>query len=138
MPPRTNTPMPAGDFASIVSSSQLACPRKCGEYIVFTPDAIGRMRERCPKCDGVAKSPTLRPGEVRRPQHGLPMIKPGQLRCQVCARGVMKTARFCVDCQPATTLEAKSTFGVKHCLRCAEPFQATGPNSKYCKRPECR
>lgn len=95
------------------------CPKGCGDYLVFTPDAIGRMRERCPTCDGVNRRPSsLAPDLLRvTPQelvpvarvgtYTLPPVTAGQLRCQRCARGVVGLHRFCVDCSTAQSAVAK-------------------------------
>lgn len=94
------------------------CPKGCGAKLELTPDAIGRLRERCPRCDGKAKPPVIRPGEVRRSQeveygrpverrssialpagvYRLPSIAPGEVRCQRCARGVPPNRRVCKPC----------------------------------------
>lgn len=47
----TNPPGVAGDGSG---RHELALCRKCATALEHTPDAIGRLRERCPKCDGIA------------------------------------------------------------------------------------
>jgi hypothetical protein len=76
----------------------------CDGPMVITKDAIGRDRLRCPTCQGVAK-PYRHPDDAMIPQGlvranivELPPIQPGQLRCQVCAKGVSVNARFHREC----------------------------------------
>lgn len=95
------------------ASSAEAVKCMCGEYMVFTIDALGRVRERCPRCRGAAPPVALRPGEQRglqtvhsalpapkRREGLLPPVEPGQLRCQACAEGVERPShRFCPRCR---------------------------------------
>jgi hypothetical protein len=90
-------------------TDSLICAR-CDGTMVLTPDAIGRLRKRCPKCDGVAKV-RHHPDQVLVPQTlvpvtlarltaaALPPIEPGQLRCQRCAKAVDGLARFHDACR---------------------------------------
>jgi hypothetical protein len=111
----------------------------CDGQMVVTKDAIGRERRRCPKCTGVA---TVRrhPDEVLIPQglvraSLLPPISAGQLRCQLCARGVDPTERFCTPCQQGRRSYARthSVYAAKPCHRCTTLFQPTGPRSLFCE-----
>lgn len=73
--------------------------------LVQKTDAIGRITERCPVCDGVAPARKALPDEIFRPQaligkaQLLPPCPPGRLRCQCCARPVVGDARLCVKCE---------------------------------------
>lgn len=117
------------------------CP-KCGGSVDFTTDAIGRLRERCRRCDGVAPTPFARPGEVRRTQtieigapvvrvappialpagvYRLPEIQLGQLRCQYCARGVEGKRTVCKACvaeRRAAKAVPKKEKPAKLCREC--------------------
>jgi phage FluMu protein Com len=93
-------------------SDSLICAR-CDGTMVLTPDAIGRLRKRCPKCDGVAKV-RHHPDQVLVPvtlakltADALPPVEPGQLRCQRCAKGVDGNVRFHTECAAAAALEKK-------------------------------
>jgi hypothetical protein len=105
----------------------------CGEFMIYTPDAIGRLRPRCPKCQGIVKR-TTRPDERLLPQtlvresDLLPRVAPGQLRCQRCAKGVDGDRRFCAGCHPTRDYKAKA------CQRCQAEFIPTGPRAIYCER----
>lgn len=113
----------------------VACTR-CGGDVTFTPDAIGRMRERCPRCDRVGPAPRITPGEVRGPQL-LPSIEPGQLRCQGCGRGVDgQRARFCPRCvvvRAAPRPRRSLTFAPKPCGACGRSFTPTGGRAMLCR-----
>lgn len=80
----------------------------CSGAMVLTPDAVGRMRLRCPTCQGVAQvrrhpdDAMLPQGLVRTAE--LPLLEPGQLRCQVCAKGLSVNARFHPECLGAGQL----------------------------------
>lgn len=136
-----------GAYTPSAASSLPRCKR-CGEYVVMTPDAIGRLNERCPKCDGVAKPRRAHPDEVLVPQtlvsreQLLPSIEAGQLRCQGCARGVDPAKRFCEACararEPQRGTAAAPKYKPKQCKEptCHQWFQPTGPRSEYCER--CR
>lgn len=73
--------------------------------LVQKADAIGRMTERCPACDGVAPARPVLPDQVFRLQalvgkrELLPPCPPGVLRCQSCAHPVVGDARLCVKCE---------------------------------------
>jgi hypothetical protein len=135
------------------------CSRGCGTAVELTPDAIGRLRERCPKCDGIARPPVLRPGEVRRTQeielgapsgrrsialspgvYRLPDIDPGQLRCQVCARGVTGNRRICEPCvadrrTAAAAARPKAEKPPKLCKECStNPIRRR--DGKYGRPPQ--
>jgi hypothetical protein len=93
-------------------ADSMICAR-CDGTMVLTPDAIGRLRKRCPKCDGVAKV-RHHPDQVYVPQtlarltaDALPHVEPGQLRCQRCAKGVTGSDRFCAPCLAARLREKK-------------------------------
>lgn len=116
----------------------------CGTPLVFSPDAIGRLRGRCPACEGTAPRRPPHPDEVLVPQSlvrastALPPIAPGQLRCQRCACGVDGRARFCPECERRRRPAPKSrrTCARKPCARCRQEFLPTGPRALYCDR--CR
>ena len=132
--------------ASLFSAPSMVCAR-CDGAMVITTDAIGRERLRCPRCDGVARRVTVHPDEVLVPQtlvraaSSLPSVRPGQLRCQRCAKGVEGNGRLC----PACTAEAKKRAGrtrisrgpaiypPKPCRKCGTAFQPTAPASRYCE-----
>lgn len=109
------------------AASELPRCGRCGEYVTLTPDAIGRLNERCPKCDRVAPRRHVNPNDALipqtlvRPEQLLPRVRPGQLRCQRCARGVEEQARFCVDCLRAQHLLERA----KLCPQCGESFVPT-------------
>lgn len=93
----------------------------CGATLLITRDAIGRTRTRCPACVGVAK-PHIHPDEVFVSQTItpsaaplLPPIKKGQLRCQVCAKGVDSKKRFCPPCSDARKVTFRPDV---HCSGC--------------------
>jgi Helix-turn-helix domain len=73
--------------------------------LVQKSDAIGRVRDRCPRCDGVSKPQPRHPDEVLRPQalispaELLPSCPAGKLRCQACAHAVEGDARLCARCE---------------------------------------
>jgi hypothetical protein len=97
---------------SSLLADSLICAR-CDGAMVLTPDAIGRLRKRCPTCDGVAKV-RHHPDQVLVPQtlvrltaDALPHVEPGQLRCQRCAKGVDGNVRFHTECAAAAALEKK-------------------------------
>jgi hypothetical protein len=92
---------------------------RCDGQMVTKPDAVGRPRLRCPRCDGVSAPRPRHPDDAMLPQglvrvRVLPEVRPGQLRCQRCARGVEGTARFCAECR-----SVKPATGTGHaCARC--------------------
>lgn len=139
------------------------CPHGCGSYLEFTPDAIGRMRERCPSCDGVARRPSvLHPSlrataqalvpVTRAGEFTLPPVAEGQLRCQRCARGVDGSKRFCGACRgigfnttPELNARRSATqranyaaglirFPSRDCRFCLEPFAPRSVGQRYCDR----
>jgi hypothetical protein len=143
-------------------ADSLICAR-CDGTMVLTPDAIGRLRKRCPTCDGVAKV-RHHPDQVLVPVTlasltavALPPIEPGQLRCQVCARSVEGDRRFCDGCAKARNLSSwrrgyhcrttrskaaaptsagiTRTYKQKPCVapECGALFTPTGPRSLYCE-----
>lgn len=131
---------PALQFAAVSD----VCAR-CDGRMVITKDAIGRERHRCPFCDGVAPPRTLHPDEVLVPQTlvratMLPPVRPGQLRCQVCAKGVEGNGRLCPEHMRVAKKRAGQTrvargpslYPPKPCKACSRNFQPTGPNSRYC------
>lgn len=73
--------------------------------LVQKADAIGRMTDRCPACDGVAPPRKALPDEIFRPQaligkaQLLPACPAGVLRCQSCAHPVVGDARLCPKCE---------------------------------------
>lgn len=90
-------------------TASTVCAR-CDGSMVITRDAIGRERQRCPHCDGVS-SVRVHPDDAQLPQGlvranvvELPRIEPGQLRCQVCARGLSTNDRFHLECRGAGLL----------------------------------
>lgn len=128
----------------------------CDGEMVITPDAIGRPRKRCPKCQGVAEV-RHHPDDVLTPitvvslakltAAALPPVEPGQLRCQRCAKGVEGDARFHPECQRAQRAEAKerasqkisearrrTVYKMKPCKwpGCQVVFKPSGPAAKYC------
>jgi hypothetical protein len=117
-----------------------SCAR-CDGDMVLTPDAIGRLRKRCPRCDGVSRKRVRHPDDPMLPQAlvrvqapaTLPAIGPGQLRCQRCARGVPVNRRFCDACRPTGT-----PVRVCVCLGCGRqaPRQGGAPTRKTC--PVCK
>ena len=130
------------------------CPKGCGSELVMKPDAIGRMRERCPKCDGVSAPRPRHPDDAMIPQglvhlvNTLPPVAPGQLRCQRCADGVDGRARFCAACirrakgtgprarrfhppRLKGTLQA-CHYQTKVCRTCGAVFTPTGPRALDC------
>lgn len=131
--------------ATLFAAPSMVCAR-CDGSMVITTDAIGRERRRCPRCDRVAPRVTVHPDEVLVPQtlvrltaSALPPVAPGQLRCQVCAKGVEGRKRFCVACTAAMTRRGTNQARVyqpKACFECGEIFQPSGPRSRYCER--CR
>lgn len=134
-------PQPAGE----------RCARCADTELVLTPDAVGRLRKRCPKCDGVSLKRVRHPDELMMPQAlvqvnerpALPAIAPGQLRCQVCAHGVEGSARFCATCS-SDRQRPECVPALRTCLGCG----ATSPRPRHgrtttascdaCKRPETR
>jgi hypothetical protein len=126
----------------------------CDGQMVVTKDAIGRERRRCPKCTGVA-AVRRHPDEVLLPQglvraSLLPPIGAGQLRCQMCARGVDPKDRFCATCQEQRTARAEAerlqrvnanrsyarlhtVYAVKVCVGCESQYRPTGPRALYCE-----
>jgi phage FluMu protein Com len=123
--------------------------KTCNEFLVYTPDAIGRLRARCPRCQGVAKQ-RPRPNAVlvpmtlaeveRLPQ--LPPITPGQLRCQRCARGVARRVdRFCAECRPLVAQESRALRlerekGQPRSCACGVTFTPTFHRQRTC--PDCK
>lgn len=113
------------------------CPKGCGTYLEFTPDAIGRLRERCPTCDGIGRRPALHSSLqatqqalvpiVRVAEYSLPPIAPGQLRCQRCAFGVEPKLRFCDACTAVLTApkprKVKAPGAQVACERCGRPIE---------------
>lgn len=129
------------------SAQEVLCV--CGLAMVATKDAIGRVRHRCPACDGVAAprrgSPddiALMPQGLVALQNMLPAITPGQLRCQGCAKGVEGQARFCARCGKARTVRppARGTnqqrrYNPKPCAKigCETLFLPSGPRALFCE-----
>jgi hypothetical protein len=114
------------------------CPRGCGAFLVFTIDAIGRTRERCPKCQGVNRSYRRHPDEV--PQSPPPLkLGPGELHCQGCARPVPASERFCEPCRVARShTRAVRGLPVSHrrlcCEGCGAPlaYKGNGRPPRWC------
>jgi hypothetical protein len=129
--------------ASLFSAPSMVCARCDGEMVV-TKNAVGVERFRCPRCDGVARRVTHHPDDALVPQtlvradKLLPLVRPGQLRCQVCAHGVEGNGRLCPACTAAAkkrageTRVARGVYAPKPCTRCGQTFQPTGPRSAYC------
>lgn len=91
-------------------AGQVAYCTRCPHHgrrtvLVQKTDAIGRVTERCPVCDGVSPPRQYNPDEVLRPQaligkaQLLPPCPPGRLRCQSCAYPVVGDARLCPKCE---------------------------------------
>lgn len=123
------------------SAQEINCA--CGTPMVAGNDAIGRVRHRCPVRDGVAPPRRRSPDDIALMPQGLvriaalPPIQPGQLRCQVCAKGVDGDARFCASCEAARTEDERSRqrrLAAEHrCLRCMEVIPPkTGRPQKIC------
>ena len=109
----------------------------CDTRLVITYDALQRPRKRCPKCQGVSHVKP-HPDEVLVPvtlqrltASALPPVAPGQLRCQVCAKGLEGRGRFHPECQAARQRERRrrrcacgAMFvprgGAKQCADCRE------------------
>lgn len=159
----------------------------CDGQMVITHDAVGNERLRCPRCHGVAR-PRRHPDDAMLPQGlvratdapvriirqvvrvevpspperivELPPIRAGQLRCQVCGRGVMNAERFCREpsciAEGQRLIEALRLVRVERVHRrqsskpgerhprqyasklcaargCNELFVPTGPAAKYCE-----
>jgi hypothetical protein len=138
--------------AEVAAALSRICAR-CDGPMVISHDAIGRERLRCPVCDGVSRI-RHHPDEVLIPQglvpgRVLPPIRPGQLRCQGCATGVPKNARFCCSCDEdrqrqknrdrsrrrprAEGSRAQIVWRPKPCRTCGALFQPAGPNARYCE-----
>ena len=128
--------------ASLFSAPSMVCAR-CDGQMVVTKDAIGRERLRCPRCDRVTArradpNEALIPQGLVRADKLLPLVRPGQLRCQVCAHGVEGNGRLCPACTAAAkkrageTRVARGVYAPKPCTRCGQTFQPTGPRSAYC------
>lgn len=117
---------------------------KCGGDTVTKMDAIGRTRQRCPRCEGVSPVRPRHPDEALVPQtlvrsntqRALPPIAEGQLRCQRCARGVVGRARLCRACDPPKGTNQQRSYPPKPCAKCGYNFQPTGPRALWCDR--CR
>jgi hypothetical protein len=124
------------------------CPRGCGSFLVFTIDAIGRTRERCPKCQGVNRSYRRHPDEVPHSEvphsevpHSSAPLKLGasELHCQGCARPVPASERFCETCKAARS-RARVVRGlpVSHrrlrCEGCGAPlaYKGNGRPPRWC------
>lgn len=125
-------PTPAAATPAPAKPQWEPCAR-CGRALEFTLDPIGRVRGRCPRCDGVAPKQAHHPDEVLVPQtlvaaaRALPPIAPGQLRCQRCARGVRGHARFC---SPACRDPERPA--PRPCARCGARFLPTRRNQSRC------
>lgn len=140
----------------VLQSAQEVPCAKCGAAQVTTRDAIGRTRQRCPKCDGVAAPKRPNPNETFMPQalvpvHSqLPPIAPGQLRCQRCACGVEGRERFCAACVAEKASRPKkhtnyirktarvyrpAAYKPKVCARdgCDTTFTPRGPRARFCE-----
>jgi hypothetical protein len=147
----------------------------CDGPMTITKDAIGRERIRCKRCHGVSEV-RRNPNDAMIPQGlvranlsvrvireivkvrepiaepirvvELPAIRPGQLRCQLCAVGVDPSCRFCDVCsreghRQLTALRTRQAdnrganaglyYLPKPCARCGTEFRPTGPRSKYCE-----
>jgi hypothetical protein len=120
------------DRATLTAFSEI-CAR-CDGQMVAKPDAVGRVRLRCPRCDGVSAPQVRHPDDAMLPQglvkvHQLPPVAPDQLRCQRCAHGVIGEARFCVACVPPKQYQPK----VCRCVECGRTFTPTGPRAEFCE-----
>jgi hypothetical protein len=119
---------------------------RCDGPMVAKPDAVGRIRLRCPKCDGVSPPRPRHPDDAMIPQGlvhlvgALPPVAPGQLRCQRCARGVKGDRRFCAQCRRQIISEgaARRTFKPKLCKEpsCRQLFTPTASRNDFCE--DCR
>lgn len=131
--------------ASLFTAPSTVCAR-CDGQMVVTKDAIGRERYRCPRCDRVTvrradPNEALIPQGLVRADKLLPLVRPGQLRCQRCAKGVEGNGRLCPACQAESKKQAGQTrisrgagvYTPKPCRKCDTVFQPTGPRSSYCE-----
>lgn len=129
---------------SSLTVSGIRCPKGCGEWLVFTADAIGRMRERCPKCDGTARATPPRPGELRAPQiAALPADPPPRrptppLQSVSLSPGDPSRSRS-LSQKPSAEPSMATKVYPKKCARSGKAFTSPGPAGKFCGTcPECR
>jgi hypothetical protein len=133
------------------SAEVARCPRGCGSFLLFTIDAIGRTRERCPKCQGVNQRHQRHPDEVLQAMGAvgrmravdrsavLPKPGAGELHCQVCTRPVPATERFCDPCKSARS-RTRLARGVPvsqrtlRCEGCGAPlaYKGNGRPPRWC------
>jgi hypothetical protein len=111
----------------------------------ITKDALGRDRKRCPRCDGVARHVTVHPDDAQIPQGlvrampALPPVEPGQLRCQVCAKGVVGNVRFHPECGRRRKLDQMRESRGRHwaprtCRKCGRAMpKKVGRPRKFCE-----
>jgi hypothetical protein len=90
------------DSATLTAFSEI-CAR-CDGQMVAKPNAVGIIRLRCPRCDGVSAPQVRHPDDAMLPQGlvrvtPLPEVQPGQLRCQWCAPRRRGERRFCDECR---------------------------------------
>lgn len=131
--------------ASLFSAPSMVCAR-CHGQMVITKDALQRERFRCPRCDGIARHVRVHPDEVLVPvaltasSQLLPPIEPGQLRCQVCARGVTGTERMHPECARARKLGQMTDsrarrWAPRTCQKCGGALpKKVGRPRKFCER----
>lgn len=131
------------------TADTVPCSR-CPSAMVARMDAIGRVRYRCPSCDRLAPERPRHPDDERYlrrpPAYSLPPIVDGQLRCQRCATGVDKTARFCLACQRLRRREGQQTHQpgrwgeakTRTCLGCGNVRQRFGGRTTSTACPNCK
>lgn len=145
------------------SPESASCPRDyCRTTLEFHTRQDGSVYGICRRC-GYYTDPRaeqqLRASAQEDPMGiqdipSLPMVEPGQLRCQRCARGVEGDLRFCDECQAERAAaareakraekirrgpvasRAKAQYKPRPCLDCHDEFIPTGARARFC--PACK
>jgi hypothetical protein len=126
----------------------------CQGFLSFRMDAIGRVVARCYTCRGPAvirpaviakRAPAIHPSWTGG--YVLPEIGEGEVRCQVCAHGIVLPDRYCGDClrmikrkntrarsiRPSAYTWKSANYKAQVCRGCQKTFKPDVGHRQYCQ-----